>query len=128
MKELAPILLALGVAGCAALVDRSPYLNSLVGQPEAEIVRRMGVPSRTYDTGGHRFIAYQERQTSLYSSGPSFGFGGFGGGYGYGYGGGYGGLGYGFSSSQVVERICETTFEVANGRVVTWSLRGNACT
>ena len=126
MKKFVAILLVLGVAGCAPPIDRSPYLNALVNQPETEVVRRLGVPARTYETAGHRFIAYQERQTSLYSSGPSFAFGGFGG--GYGYGGGFGGLGYGFSNSQVVERICETTFEITDGRVTTWSLRGNGCT
>ena len=30
-------------------------------------------------------------------------------------------------SSSVVERGCETTFELAGGRVASWSLRGNAC-
>ncbi len=126
MKKLFAILLTMGLASCAPPIDRSPFLNTLVGQPETEIVRRLGVPSRTYETAGHRFIAYQERRTNLYSSGPSFGFGGFGG--GFGYGGGFGGIGYGFSSSQVVEYTCETTFEITEGRVATWSLRGNACT
>lgn len=117
------LLAALALAGCAAPIDRTPFLNALVGQPETEVVRRLGVPGRTYDTGGHRFLAYQERQTSVYGSGVGIGFGGFG----YGYGG-FGGISNSFSSSQVVERVCETTFEVAGGRVVTWSLRGNACT
>ena len=133
MKKFAAVLLTLAAAGCAAPIDRAPYLNSLIGLPEADLVRRMGVPSRTYDTGGHHFLAYQERRTSIYGTGPSFGFGGFGDGFGYGYGGGgfgggFGGLGYNFTSSQVVERICETTFEVTGGKVTTWSLRGNACT
>lgn len=128
MKKFFAVVLALAAAGCAAPIDRSPYLNSLVGQPETEILRRMGVPTRTYDTGGHRFLAYREQRTSIYNSGPVFGFGGFGGGYGYGYGGGFGGLGGGFSDSEVVNRICETTFEVARGTVINWSLRGNACT
>ena len=130
MKKLSVILLALGAAGCAAPIDRAPYLNSLVGQPETEIVRRLGVPSRTYDTDGHRFLAYRQQRTSIYNSGPAFGFGGFGGGYGggYGYGGGFGGLGGGFSDSEVVNRTCETTFEVVRGTVISWSLRGNACT
>ena len=122
MKKL--LLLAFGLAGCAAPVDRSPFLNSLVGQPETELVRRLGVPTRTYETSGHRFLAYQERQTSIVGTG--IGFGDFG---GLGYGGfGYGGFGTTFSNSRIVERVCETTFDVAGGRGMTWSLRGNACT
>ena len=119
MKKI--LLFIFGLAGCAAPVDRSPFLNSLVGQPETELVRRLGVPTRTYETSGHRFLAYQERQTSVVGTG--IGFGGFG---GFGYGG-FGGVGTTFSNSQIVERVCETTFDVASGRVVTWSLRGNAC-
>ena len=128
MKKL--LLLVFGLAGCAAPVDRSPFLNSLVGQPETDLVRRLGVPTRTYETSGHRFLAYQERQTSIVGTGVGFGdFGGLGyGGYGgFGYGG-FGGFGTTFSNSRIVERVCETTFDVAGGRVVTWSLRGNACT
>ena len=130
MKKLPVILLALGAAGCAAPIDRTPYLNSLVGQPEAAVIRSLGVPTRTYDTDGHRFLAYREQRTSIYNSGPLFGFGGgygYGGGFG-GFGGGFGGLGGGFSDSEVVNRMCETTFEVVRGTVITWSLRGNACT
>ena len=116
------VLLALAASACAPGVDRGAYLNTLVGQPETELVRQLGVPSRTYDTGGRRFVAYSERRADIYGGGPFIG-GGFGR-FGY-YGGGYG-L-YGAFPATVVERGCETTFELAEGRVVSWSLRGNAC-
>lgn len=117
MRWILPVLALL--AACAPGVDRRAYLATLVGQPETELVRQLGVPSRTYDTDGRRFVAYTERRADIVGGGPFFG-----GGFGY-FGGGYG-L-YGALPATVVERGCETTFELADGRVLSWTLRGNAC-
>lgn len=112
------LAVALLATACAPGFDRRAYLSSLVGAPEAEVVRQMGVPSRTYETGGHKFLAYSEQRVDFVAGGPFF-FGGAG---------FYGSrFGYGAFTPQVVERVCETTFDVAEGRVVTWALRGNAC-
>lgn len=112
------VLLACLLASCAPPFDRAAFLAGFVGVPEAELVRRLGVPSRTYDADGRKFLAYAERRSTVYAGGPVFGgFGYFGPGYGY----------YGAFPSRVVERECETTFELAAGRVASWSLRGNAC-
>ena len=69
-------------------------------------------------SGGHTFLAYSERRVDSIPAGPFYG-GGFG------YFGGYGYFG-GFPAT-VIERSCETTFEVVDGRAIGWSLRGNAC-
>jgi len=118
MYVVRPLLVAALLAGCAPTVNRSVLLNSLVGQPEAEVVRQFGVPSRTFEAGGHTFLAYSERRVDSFPAGPFYG-GGFG------YFGGYGYFG-GFPAA-VIERACETTFEVVNARIVNWALRGNAC-
>lgn len=113
-----PLLFAGLLAACGPSFDRPAFLSKLVGQPEAEVVRRLGVPSRTYETNGRKFLAYVERRADVIASPPLFA--GFG----------YYGAGSGFYSAfppQIVERGCETTFEVGDGRVLTWSLRGNAC-
>ena len=113
----AAMLLCLAAAACGTGPDRRVVLSALVGQPETEVVRQLGVPSRSYETGGRKFIAYDERRTDLIPAAP------FIGGFGYlGYG--YGGFAF---PPQVIDRGCETTLEVAGGRVVSWSLRGNAC-
>lgn len=116
MKRNSFAILCVGLlAACAPAFDRPAFLATLVGQPDAEVVRRLGVPSRTFETNGHQFLAYAEHRFEVLSAG--FGIGGFG----------YFGPSFGYSPSEVIDRGCETTFEVANGRVVTWSLRGNAC-
>ena len=110
---LALILLAV-LCACSTAADRAAYLNALVGHSEADAVRQLGVPSRTFEAGGRRFLAYDARQSATF--------------YGIAVVGGYYGSGWypGFPD-EVVTRQCETTLEVANDRVVTWSLRGPAC-
>ncbi len=111
-------LLLLGA--CTAGADRRAFLDTLVGQPETAVIRQLGVPSRTFQTPGHRFLAYDEQRSSaLYGGGgPFFVAGAF-----------YNGR-FGYADSfpaEIVQRRCETTFEVVNDRVVTYALRGNAC-
>jgi len=116
-RKLLSILSAALLASCAPAFNRPAFLATFVGRSEDEVVRRLGVPSRTFEANGRKFLAYAEHRTEVSTVGISFGFGGFD----------SFGTGFGYSPSQVIDRGCETTFEVANGRVLTWSLRGNAC-
>ena len=109
------LLLAGLVAACGdQLAARRAYLSGFVGQPEAAVVQQMGVPSRSFETGGVKYLAYDENRIDVIPSFPT---------YSPFYTGWYGG---GFPP-QVVEWRCETTFEVAEGAVRAFTLRGNAC-
>ncbi len=119
----APVLAsALALAGCAnGIAQREAELAPLVGQPESAVVQRLGVPTRTYETGGEKFLAYNQSRLDYE---PGFGpyYGGF---YGRGfYGGGFYGGGF---PPEIIQRDCETTFELANGAVKSFALRGNSC-
>ena len=124
MRSFLAVLVALPLlSGCVVsdIAQRQAELATFVGVPEADLVRSFGVPARTYETGGRRFLAYTERRLDVVPS-----YGGFGYGYGrFGYGGGFG-YGAGFPT-EVSERVCETTFELNGGRVAAATLRGNAC-
>ncbi|MDQ2801201.1 MAG: hypothetical protein M3Y41_00410 [Pseudomonadota bacterium] len=100
--------------------DRRAYLTTLIGQPETTVIQQLGVPSRTFETDGHRFLAYDERRVDVIPSPPLFGGGYWGGGFGFGYG-------YGPFPPEIVERGCETTFDIVSGRVQSWNLRGSLC-
>ena len=113
------VLLMVVLSGCAMRPDRRALLAPLVGATEAELVQRMGVPSRTIETGGIKFLAYTERRVDIVPGMAPFPA--WGPGY-YGYYGGYGGF-----PPEVVERSCETTFELVGGRVRSFTLRGNDC-
>ncbi len=113
------------LAGCAyPSKQHIDSLNAVVGKPETDLVRAYGVPNRTYDTNGHRFLAYSESHIDEYGGDPGFGFG-YGGWGGYGYGGGWGGFG-GFPP-EIVQEQCTTTFELTGGVVRSWNLKGNDC-
>ena len=73
----------------------------------------MGVPARSYEVGGAKFLAYDERRAHVVPGCPSYSpffTGMFGGGF----------------PPQFVNLRCETTFEVSGGTVRSFALRGNA--
>jgi hypothetical protein len=112
------LFLALVLAGCVnQLAQRQAILNQLVGRPEPELVQQFGVPTRTYETDGVKYLAYNESRVDIVPSLPPYGIGPW---WDYGaYGGGF--------PPQVVNLVCETTFAVAGGVVKSYTLRGNAC-
>ena len=108
------LLPGLLLGACRTNAGRAAYLNSLVGRSETAVVRQLGVPSRSIVAGGRTFLAYDAPQSATFFVGsvvPGF------------YGSGY----YPGWPDGLVTRQCETTLEVANDRVVTWSIRGLGC-
>lgn len=111
------LVLAILLAGCVnRLAQRQAYLARFVGKPEAFLVQHMGVPSRSFEAGGVRYLAYTESRIDIipgwtphYLGPPYWGW----------YGGGF--------PPQVVNMVCEMTFAVRDGTVRSFSLRGNAC-
>lgn len=117
MRTLALLALIVALSACTDYAaQRRAFLASLVGQPEATAVRALGVPTRTYQAGGTRFLAYDQQRTDVIPSGPFFG------GWGY-FGGGY----YSPFPPEIVLQSCETTLEVSGGVVRAWNLRGTLC-
>lgn len=119
MNKLALLACLAALTGCSGAQQRQALLNSLIGQPETEVVRVLGVPNRSFETQGHRFLAYEQRDVEIE---PGFPYAGP-----VAYEPRYYRYGYAFPAS-VVEWSCETTFDVVSSRVRSWSLRGNGCT
>ena len=117
MRRFIPLLLAIPLVGCGnGLAARQAYLNQFIGHPDSELVQRLGVPMRTYETKGVRYLAYNESRVQLIPSLPPYGSGPW---WNRADGGG--------APTQVVNLVCETTFAVADGNVKSYTLRGNAC-
>ncbi|MFT8243747.1 hypothetical protein [Roseomonas sp. BN140053] len=123
------LALPLLAAACAApgpTLDQR--LATFVGRPEAELVAELGVPVRTYETGGRKFLEFQNQRTVAVAGDPLIG--GF---YGTGfYGGGfYGprgiGLGYGSFGTSYVAVGCNVTFALRDARVESFTFRGQGC-
>lgn len=112
------ILAALLLAGCSSQPERAAYLNTLVSLSDTDLVRQLGVPSRTVETPGHKFLAYREEHVSSFGGAPFV------------YGGGLYGVGFGYFGGfpeSILQSVCDTNFDVVDGRVASWSLRGNGC-
>lgn len=117
MRRVILLVLSGLIGGCVnQLAARQAYLGQFIGQPEPVLIQQMGVPARTYETGGTKYLAYDESRTDILPSAPSWG-------YGAPYLGWYGGA----FPPQVVTLTCETTFAVSDGVVRSFNLRGNAC-
>ena len=115
MRRVILLVLTGLVAGCVdQLAARQAYLSRFIGQPEVVLVQQMGVPARTYATSGMKYLAYDEHQVDIVQAFPSYSpfFTGW-------YGGGF--------PPQVIDLQCETTFEVSDGTVRSFTLHGNAC-
>jgi hypothetical protein len=115
MTRIAALLLAGLLAGCVnQLAVRQNYLAQFVGRPESDLVLAMGVPNRTYETGGIKYLAYDDRRMEIIPATPM-------------YGPPYWGWGGGGFPPQVINLVCETTIAVRDGVVVSFALRGNSC-
>lgn len=102
-------------ASCATGPGLESRLQATIGQGEGELVSAFGVPTRTYEADGRKFLQYEERRTQAVASDPYFSrFPGR--------------FGSAFSPYPAfVVRSCDITFTLTGGRVASFSFRGEAC-
>ncbi|KAF1042229.1 MAG: hypothetical protein GAK35_02843 [Herbaspirillum frisingense] len=111
---------ALALSACATTAGYEKRLNTWVGANEIDLVRQWGPPAQSYESGDRKFLTYaNQRNVFIPGSSPSYQttF--------------IGNTAYtqpvGGSSPMNVSMSCMTTFEVAAGRIVGWTYRGNDC-
>jgi hypothetical protein len=111
---------AASITGCATTERYDRSLNALLGLHEPELVQQWGKPSRVYESGGFRYLVYEQRDTA-YVAGRATG---------------YQTVGTGADSRQVavggtpetaIPVQCTTTFELQDRKVVAWDHKGNYC-
>lgn len=114
LLRMAGLMLAL--AGCATGPDLATRLAATIGQGEGELVSAFGVPTRTYEADGRKFLQYEERRTQAVASDPYFARSP------------YSRFGPVFSPYPAfVVRSCDITFTLAGGKVASFSFRGEGC-
>jgi len=124
-----PLLAPLALAACATPAGFDARMNALVGLDEASLVQSLGVPDSEYRTpDGRRFLQYER----LGVRGPAQVEPVFGLGLGYGRWGGWGvgvgtGLAFGGPAYVYPPPACSVTFEMAGGRVASYTRRGSGC-
>ncbi|WP_270938067.1 YdgH/BhsA/McbA family protein [Falsiroseomonas oryzae] len=126
MRRILPLLCFL--AACAD-TPQPPPPAAWIGRSEADLVASLGVPSRSYEVEGRRFVAYD---TPVAAPGPAvvpsigFGVGRSSGGWGSSTGFGTG-LGLSFGNFGGTAQPCTTSFELQDGRVVGAARHGPGC-
>lgn len=112
------LLLPLLVAACAQGPTLQQRLSTYVGRSEGELVAELGVPVRTYEAEGRRFLQYEQRRTVAVSQ-PGFDrpyYGPFGPRFGY----------WPAPPSYAVIG-CDLTFALRQSRVESFTFRGEGC-
>ncbi|HKM61944.1 MAG TPA: hypothetical protein VJY39_05580 [Acidisphaera sp.] len=120
IKRALPALVLL-VAGCVDYVPtRQSELTQFVGKSETQLVAAIGVPTRTYEAAGSKFLAYDQARAVVDPGSPGWGWG-----WGWGWGAPWG-WGPAFPPA-VFAYSCETTFQVHDGLVQSFSFTGSGC-
>lgn len=118
MRHTLPLLSLLALSACAVGPSLDERLATYVGRSELELVSTLGVPTRSYETGGQKFLQYEDNRTVAVPGG--FVGGPWGGPWGRGY---YGG----FSTTAYAPVQCDVTFALREGRVASYVYRGQGC-
>jgi hypothetical protein len=98
------------LAGCVVPTQAAfdAQMNAFLGRPEVEVIVALGVPTRSTEAGGLRFIEYERRRVVGWP-GRNLYWGSF------------------YSGDYVETRECRLTFTLRDGRVVHFDSRGNDC-
>jgi hypothetical protein len=116
--RIACLLLLMLVAACTPGPTMQQQLSTFIGRSEADLVAQLGVPVRTHEAEGRRFLQYEQRRTVAVAQ-PGL------------YGPGYGPWGprwrYAPPPPALATVGCDITFALREGRVESFSFRGQGC-
>ena len=111
----------LWLAACATEQNYQLMLKGWLGASEQDLINGWGIPDKTYDTKTSRFVAYYHHYTRVDPGfEPSYHTVVVDAHTAYA-------MPMGGIPPSVRDMICETTFELHKGRVVSWNYRGNNC-
>jgi hypothetical protein len=108
------VAVAATLAGCATGPTLEQRMLPLVGQSEANLVTALGVPVRTYEADGRKFLTFEERRSYIVAGDPFLYRG-------------YSRYGPYFSPPGYIIRLCEITFVLRNERAESFTARGDGC-
>ncbi|MDC3409927.1 hypothetical protein OAY88_01180 [Alphaproteobacteria bacterium] len=121
MKLLFTILLTLFLTGCfTTQKEFEDKLSSWIGYTEEDLVASWGIPQRVYELKGKRYLTWVNTgQMTLPGTQPTYQTSIIG---GYATTTAIGG-----TAPMNIMLNCERTFVIENGRIQTWSWKGNNC-
>jgi hypothetical protein len=98
--------ICLGLTACATTGAYEDSLNSWKGSSDATLIKTWGPPTETFNSNGHTFLVYQFSRTKPLSvmGDPTGGHGDY-----------------------MKSLFCTTIFDVSQGQVQDWAIKGNDC-
>ena len=105
-RRLLLVVVCCGAAACATTKQYEESLDSMKGDSEADLVASWGRPIDVFNSNGHKFLVYQILQAATLEPMRTRSSGS-----------------YGYSK----DLACTTVFDVVDGRVVDWAIKGNNC-
>jgi hypothetical protein len=120
LKRPLGLLVLLGLTACATTANYERLLSSWVGHSELDLVRAWGSPTGQYESGGVRFLTYEQRRNVFMpGTNPTYQTNIIG---NTAYTTAIGG-----SPAYNIPISCRTTFEIQNQRITNWRWEGNGC-
>lgn len=95
-----------GLTACATTGAYEDSLNSWKGSSDASLIKTWGPPTETFNSDGHTFLVYQFSRTKPLSmmGDPTGGHGDY-----------------------MKSLFCTTIFDISQGQVQDWAIKGNDC-
>ncbi len=122
-RRIITLIALVALASCATGPSLQSRMAAYIGASAETLVQNMGVPDKQISLNGVQYMAYVHQQVTVMPSPVLIPYGGYGGPFFGPYGGFYGAP---FPPSVTVWR-CEITFLLHADKVVSFTLRGNAC-
>jgi hypothetical protein len=113
------LLPLLALAGCTVGPSLHDRMAAYIGASEQQLVQSLGVPDKQITTNGITYLAYDRRSEEVEGDEFAAPYGPWPWGYGPFYAPVF--------PQTVYVWSCETTFQLKDGHVVTFTLQGNDC-
>jgi|SoimicMinimDraft_10_1059738.scaffolds.fasta_scaffold01602_1 hypothetical protein len=106
VRRLLLAALCYGMTACVTTGKYENILNSWKGSSESSLIESWGPPTEIFNSNTHKFLVYQVSQTKAFE--PTR---------------------YRTSGSRdySTELFCTTVFDLSDGRVLSWAIKGNDC-
>jgi hypothetical protein len=106
MRKFFLATICCGVTACATTRDYEEALNLWKGSSEASLIKSLGPPADIFNSNGHRFLVYQDTQSTALEPMRNHSSG---------------------SQDYSKTLFCTTVFDIFEGHVAEWAIKGNNC-
>ncbi len=119
-RKILTILIVVLLCACASKAKYQAALNTWLGSTENQLISQWGVPQQVYESGKSKYLVYSRSRTVYIPGSRGTQQTTFVGATAYTHT-------YGARDPVLYDADCVTTFEIINGKIYSYSFRGNDC-